>query len=218
MTFLIYQDEHLLVLDKPAGLLSVPGRGPEKQDCLATRALQWAPDALVVHRLDMATSGLVVMARNKAVQKDLGNAFANRKVHKQYEALVHGTTPQAWQHDWTEIDAPLIADWPNRPLQKVDWATGKPSQTLVRIGALISEPSLGATSPTFPHSRVLLRPLTGRSHQLRVHMLFQGHPIVGDALYDPERVAARLYLHASHLNFNHPVTGAALAFTSPVPF
>ena len=214
----IYQDEHLLVLEKPAGLLCVPGRGPDKQDCLSARALQWAPDALVVHRLDMATSGLVLMARNKAVQKALGDAFASRQVHKHYEALVHGATPPAWQHCWVEINAPLIADWPHRPLQKVDWALGKPSQTLVRsVGAIHGAPSLGAPT-AYPHTRLVLRPLTGRSHQLRVHLLSQGHPIVGDALYDPTRPAPRLYLHASHLQFTHPVSGAALSFESPVPF
>jgi tRNA pseudouridine32 synthase/23S rRNA pseudouridine746 synthase len=218
VSLLKYLDDDLLVLEKPAGLLTVPGRGPDKLDCLALRALEWAPDALVVHRLDMATSGLVVMARNKSVQRALGDAFANRQVQKQYEALVHGQAPDLWRHDWTEINAPLVADWPNRPLQKVDWVTGKPSQTWVRsiahnAGSLVKNP---IQADLF--SRVQLRPLTGRSHQLRVHLLYQGYPIVGDTLYDPQRVAVRLYLHASHLQFVHPVTGQSLAFKSPVPF
>lgn len=218
MAHLIYQDEHLLVLEKPPGLLCVPGRGPDKQDCLSGRALQWAPDALVVHRLDMATSGIVVMARSKAVQKALGDAFASRQVYKQYEALVHGTSPAHWQHDWYEITAPLIADWPNRPLQKVDALLGKPSQTLVRHLDALHNAQHASTTLGYPHSRVVLRPLTGRSHQLRVHLLSQGYPIVGDALYDPARAAPRLYLHASHLRFTHPIGGAAMAFESPVPF
>lgn len=218
MALLIFQDESLLVLEKPAGMLTVPGRGPDKQDCLAIRALQWAPDALVVHRLDMATSGLVLMARNKSTQKALGNAFADRHIYKQYEALVHGCPPASWQEKWTEIDAPLIADWPNRPLQKVDWIHGKPSQTRVHCVASQTEGIQGANPPYNAYSRVLLRPLTGRSHQLRVHMLHQGHPIVGDALYDPERPSPRLCLHASQLKFKHPVTGLDMTFHSPVPF
>src|SRR5215470_6987 len=123
---LVYVDEHLLVLDKPAGLLCVPGRGEDKQDCLSARAQRRWPDALVVHRLDMATSGLVLMARNLEIQRALGDAFAARQVDKRYEAIVDGSMPV--RDEWSLIDAPLMADWPRRPLQKID-AAGKPSQT-----------------------------------------------------------------------------------------
>ncbi|MDO4593468.1 MAG: pseudouridine synthase, partial [Comamonadaceae bacterium] len=125
----LYEDEHLLVLDKPAGLLSVPGRGPDKQDCLIHRALQRWPDALVVHRLDMATSGLLILARSKEVQRQLGDAFAARQVHKRYIAIVHGQIPASVDDSWRYVEAPLICDWERRPLQKVDEAIGKPSTT-----------------------------------------------------------------------------------------
>jgi tRNA pseudouridine32 synthase / 23S rRNA pseudouridine746 synthase len=238
-----YIDEHLLVLDKPAGLLSVPGRGPDKARCLATQALQWAPDAMVVHRLDMATSGLVVMARGSMAQLALNKAFASREVDKLYHAVVHGVTPY-WADtllkpdDWHEINLPLIADWPNRPLQKVDWDVGKPSTTRVQWLGLHGTPG---------QSRVALKPITGRSHQLRVHLMSFGHAIVGDALYAPSGVApppfakppnhpplpeagsnpvsadadsgqARLLLHACRLALDHPITGEPLVFESPTPF
>ena len=211
---LIHEDAHLLVLNKPAGLLCVPGRGEDKQDCLSARAMRRWPDALVVHRLDMATSGLVLMARGAAMQRALGDAFAERRVHKRYEAIVDGTMPV--QAEWSVIDAPLMADWPNRPLQKVDPA-GKPS--LTRWRALSSSSSVpdGRTQAT----HLLLEPLTGRSHQLRVHLLSIGHPILGDALYgsaDVRARAPRLLLHASELGFVHPVTQQALCLQSPPGF
>ncbi|RZI65659.1 MAG: RNA pseudouridine synthase, partial [Variovorax sp.] len=124
---LLYVDEHLLVLDKPAGLLAVPGRGDDKQDCLSERARQLWPDALVVHRLDMATSGVFLMARSLHVQRQLGRAFAERAVHKRYEAVVDGVLGSPGARG--EIDLPLMADWPNRPMQKVDANQGKPSTT-----------------------------------------------------------------------------------------
>lgn len=204
----LHEDEHLLVLDKPAGLLSVPGRGEGKQDCLSTRAQRRWPDALVVHRLDMATSGLILMARSLAVQRTLSEAFAARQVWKRYEAIVDGVLDA---RHWQTIDLPLIADWPNRPLQKVD-AAGKPS--LTRWRTLQALPDLAAT-------HVLLEPQTGRSHQLRVHMAALGHSILGDTLYGNERVACaapRLLLHATVLQLRHPVTGAALRLQSPAPF
>ncbi|RZI93894.1 MAG: RluA family pseudouridine synthase [Variovorax sp.] len=205
----LHEDAHLLVLDKPSGLLCVPGRGDDKQDCLSARAQRQWPDALVVHRLDMATSGLVVMARSVAVQRALGDAFAGRAVHKRYEAIVDGVLPAS--ADWSEIDAPLAADWPNRPLQKVD-AAGKPSLTRWRV--LRSLPERNA-------SYLLLEPLTGRSHQLRVHLKSIGHTILGDALYGTPEIEARaprLLLHASALAFTHPVTGEALRVESESPF
>ena len=209
---LIYQDAHLLVLNKPAGLLCVPGRGEDKQDCLSARAMRRWPDALIVHRLDMATSGLVLMARGAAMQRALSDAFAERRVHKRYQAIVDGVLPV--KDEWSVIDAPLMADWPRRPLQKVD-AAGKPSITRWR--------ALQSSSPgeSAAAAHVLLEPLTGRSHQLRVHLLSIGHPILGDALYGDEEIQARaprLLLHASELGFVHPATQQTLRFESPPDF
>ena len=169
------------MVDKPAGLLAVPGRGEDKQDCLSTRVQQIYPDALVVHRLDMATSGLMLMARNPAAQRKLSLAFAERRVHKRYVAVVHGrlTSPVVSESDaegWGLIDLPIAVDWPNRPLRVINHATGKPSQTRWRVDS---------QDPQAETTRLLLEPLTGRSHQLRVHLLALGHPIVGDALYGP---------------------------------
>jgi tRNA pseudouridine32 synthase/23S rRNA pseudouridine746 synthase len=205
---LVYVDEHLLVLDKPAGLLAVPGRGEDKQDCLSARAQRFWPDALVVHRLDMATSGLFLMGRGLHMQRVLGRAFADRAVDKRYQAVVAGRLGAPG--DEGVIDLPLMADWPNRPLQKVDREHGKPSSTHWRVLA-VEEDS----------SRLELEPVTGRSHQLRVHLLAIGHPILGDALYAPPAVrgrAPRLLLHATALRLEHPATGEALAFHSTPPF
>ncbi len=206
----IHEDADLLVLDKPAGLLCVPGRGEDKQDCLSARAQARWPDALVVHRLDMATSGLVLMARSPAMQRALGDAFAQRRVHKRYEAVVDGLLPVS--DTWSLIDAPLMADWPKRPLQKVDALNGKPSRTRWRVKQLL---------PDRDASHLWLEPLTGRSHQLRVHLLSIGHPILGDPLYGSEAVrrrADRLMLHASELEFTHPGDGRVLRFESTPPF
>lgn len=205
----VHEDAHLLVLDKPAGLLCVPGRGEDKQDCLSARATARWPDALVVHRLDMGTSGLVLMARSPAVQRTLGDAFAAQQVWKRYEAVVDGVLGES--PHWSVIDAPLMADWPRRPLQKVHPA-GKPSLTRWRV--LETLPSQGA-------SRLLLEPRTGRSHQLRVHLASIGHTILGDALYgdeDQQRRAPRLMLHASVLQLRHPASGEAVRFESPPRF
>lgn len=211
---LVYVDEHILVLDKPAGLLAVPGRGPDKQDCLATRAQKLWPDALVVHRLDMATSGLFLMARNPEVQRRLGLAFERREVGKRYVAVVAGMlrTPPDAKDGWSRIELPLAADWPARPLQKVDAVHGRPSTTRWRV--LAHDPEADTT-------RVELEPLTGRSHQLRVHLKALGHPILGDPLYASPAVQARaprLLLHAAGLQFFHPVTGEPITFDSRVPF
>ena len=208
---LLYADDALLVLDKPAGLLSVPGRGPDKQDCLAARVQRQYPEALVVHRLDMATSGLLVMARELFAQRALGRAFEQRRVHKRYVAVVDGLlAPSAGE--WGLIELPLAVDWPRRPLNIVDREHGKPSTTRWRV--LAQDAALGRT-------RVELEPLTGRTHQLRVHLQALGHPILGDALYAGAEVQARadrLLLHATGLQLPHPRTGAALAFTSVPPF
>lgn len=205
----VHEDPYLLVLDKPAGLLCVPGRGDDKQDCLSARAQRQWPDALIVHRLDMGTSGLVVMARGIAMQRALSAAFAERRVHKRYEAVVDGAMPL--RDDWSLIDAPLSADWPRRPLQKVDPA-GKPSVTRWKALAVRGAADVDGKPPA---THVLLEPLTGRSHQLRVHLLSIGHPILGDALYGDAALQARaprLLLHASELGFMHPVTQQDLGF------
>lgn len=205
---LIHVDPFLVVADKPAGLLSVPGRGADKADCLVARVQAVHADALAVHRLDMATSGLIVLARGAAMHRALSMAFAGRQVHKRYEAVVDGLLVG----DEGEIDLPLIADWPNRPRQMVDHAIGKPSLTRWRV--IGRDAAAGRT-------RVALFPVTGRSHQLRVHLSAIGHAILGDDLYAPPLAATatpRLLLHASELRLAHPVTGEALAFDCPVPF
>ena len=205
---LVYVDEHLLVLDKPAGLLAVPGRGADKQDCLSARAQALWPDARVVHRLDMATSGLFLLARGLSMQRALSRAFAEREVDKRYEAVVDGTLGPPGAEG--VIDLPLAADWPNRPRQKVDPAQGRPSTTRWKV--LSTD---GATS------RLALEPVTGRSHQLRVHLLAIGHPILGDALYAPPEARARaprLLLHACALRLAHPAGGEPLSFESAAPF
>lgn len=200
---LLHADDALLVCVKPAGLLAVPGRGEAGRDCLLARLQLTWPDAEVVHRLDMATSGLMVFARGKAAQRALGIAFEQRQVHKRYLAVVHGRLAGLAG----EIDLPLAADWPRRPRQKVD-AAGKPSLTRYQV---LAHHDAGTT-------RLALEPVTGRSHQLRVHLLALGHPIVGDALYGPQDGAPRLMLHASALAFAHPAGGCALNFESPAPF
>lgn len=205
----LYADDTLLVFDKPSGLLAVPGRGPDKQDCLSARVQVCFPDALVVHRLDMATSGLMVMARGAAAQRELSKAFAAREVKKRYIAVVAGRL-EAPPQGWGAIDLPIVVDWPKRPLRMVDHTHGKPSLTRWRV--------LGHEETC---TRVELEPVTGRSHQLRVHLRELGHPILGDALYAPPAVqalAGRLLLHAWSLSFAHPVTGEALAFGCPAPF
>lgn len=210
----LHADDDLLVLLKPAGLLCVPGRGPDKHDCLSARAQQHWPGALIVHRLDQATSGLVVMARNPPAQRALGEAFALRQVDKRYHAVVHGwPAPEPPTTDgWQLIELPLAADWPRRPMQKVDWEGGKPSQT--RWRALRHDSSQGTT-------RLELQPVTGRTHQLRVHLSAIGHPILGDTLYagaSVQRMAPRLLLHASALALAHPTQGGWLRFESPSGF
>lgn len=207
----VHADADCIAVDKPSGLLSVPGRGPDKQDCLATRVQAIYPDARVVHRLDQGTSGVWLMARGPAMQKALGAAFERREVSKRYVALVAGrlTAPDS-PDGWGQIDLPLAPDWPRRPLQKVDPEAGRPSQTRWRVL------DTGARC-----TRVELEPLTGRSHQLRVHLMALGHPILGDTLYAPPEVQAmapRLMLHASELSLVHPGTRQVLRLAAPVPF
>ncbi|WP_291078542.1 pseudouridine synthase [Hyphomonas sp.] len=202
----IYADDWLIVVDKPTGLLSVPGRGPDKADCARSRVQEIWPDALTVHRLDMATSGLLLFARSKDVQRALSRLFEQGAVEKTYLADIWGSPDR----EAGLIDLPLITDWPNRPRQKVDHESGKPSQTRYDV--------LARHAAT---SRVRLVPLTGRSHQLRVHMAECGHAILGDDLYAPlaaRRHVRRLHLHAASLTFTHPYTGDRMVFQSPCPF
>ena len=206
----LYEDSDLLVLCKPAGLLCVPGRGPDKQDCLSARAQRHWPGALIVHRLDQATSGLVLMARHIEAQRRLSHAFAERQVHKRYEAVVQGLL--GVDGAWNEIDLPIAADWERRPLRVIDHRLGKPS--LTRWRAL-------AQDTTAQTTRIELEPVTGRTHQLRVHLAAMGYPILGDALYGnpaAQAMAPRLLLHARTLRFTHPEHGEACAFEAPSDF
>lgn len=206
---LLYLSEQLIVVDKPSGLLSVPGRGVGKEDCLSRRVQAEFPDAMIVHRLDMGTSGIVVMGRGAKAQRELSILFQERKVRKRYQALVDGR--------WTvaaagEIELPISVDWPNRPKQRVDHAMGRPSLTRYRVL------DIDATRAV---SRIELEPITGRSHQLRVHMEAMGHPILGDDFYGtPESCAkaGRLMLHACQIELGHPETGAPLRVDCPPPF
>ena len=209
-------DEHLIVVDKPSGLLSVPGRGEAFADCMAARVQARYPDALIVHRLDMDTSGLLLMARGKEMQRLLSELFLRREVDKRYVAVVHGQV----EADSGVVDLPLMTDWPNRPRQKVDHELGKPSQTRYWVRHRDEQHNI---------TRVELEPITGRSHQLRVHMLSLGHPIVGDPLYGPAGEAGsgseqaspsmgRLLLHAADLSFTHPVSGEVIRLSSQAPF
>ena len=205
----VYADAHLLVFNKPAGLLSVPGKGDDKQDCLSSRVQKTYPDALIVHRLDMATSGLMLMARGPVMQAALSKLFETRAIHKRYVAVIDGQMTAS--PDWQLTDLPIALDWPNRPLRIIS-TNGKPSQT--RWRALHYNLDANTT-------RVELEPLTGRSHQLRVHLKAMGHPILGDALYAPAHLVAlapRLLLHASELQFTHPARGENMVFCSPPAF
>jgi tRNA pseudouridine32 synthase/23S rRNA pseudouridine746 synthase len=214
---LVYSDAGIVVLNKPSGLLAVPGKTSDL--CLSLQVQAQFTDALVVHRLDMATSGLMVMARGNAAQRALNDHFAQRRVHKRYVAIAHGDcrvtdadTDTDTEVVWQSIDLPIIVDWPNRPLRKIDFETGKPSRTRWRCVAFDADRNA---------SRVELEPLTGRSHQLRVHLQAIGHPILGDALYAPPGLAAasaRLLLHATELGFAHPISGEWISFTSPDGF
>jgi tRNA pseudouridine32 synthase/23S rRNA pseudouridine746 synthase len=209
---LIYEDSALLVFNKPSGLLSVPGKGPEKADCLRTRVQQVYPEALTVHRLDMSTSGILLMARSAALHRTLSIAFQDREVKKRYVAVVDCHMQENSSQEWQLIDKPIATDWINRPLMKIDPIEGKPSQTHYKIV------SYDAATDT---TRLELAPITGRTHQLRVHLQSLGHPILGDHLYaSPEVMAksARLMLHASQLTLTHPVTNQPLELRCEVPF
>ena len=212
----IFQDEDIVVLNKSSGLLSVPGRLPEHQDCLQNRVQRVLPTATIVHRLDMATSGIIIMALNKPAHVNISRQFEQRKTKKSYIARVFGHVKE---HEGS-VDLPLICDWPNRPKQKVDHENGKQSLTHYQVLGY-SELDCDSKSSGDESTLVELTPVTGRSHQLRVHMLALGHPILGDRLYAHEQaltVSPRLQLHARNLSLAHPVTGELLTFVSPCPF
>ncbi len=199
-------DEDLIVAEKPAGLLAVPGRGLVGRDCLSARVAAHWPDALVVHRLDMATSGLMLLARGVAAQRCLSTAFAEQRVRKRYVAIVHGWISGAAG----AIDAPLASDWPNRPRQCIDTEHGRPALTRWRVLA---------RDERRQRTRVELEPVSGRTHQLRVHLRHIGHAIVGDALYSQEVAGEpRLLLHAERLVFEHPRDSQRMDCLSPAPF
>jgi tRNA pseudouridine32 synthase/23S rRNA pseudouridine746 synthase len=202
---ILYEDAAILVLNKPAGLLTVPGKLEGRQDCLITRlqAARW--DALTVHRLDCDTSGVIIFARTKQAQGFAGQEFEQRRAQKTYVARLQGDLAG----DTGTVDLPLGSDWDYRPRQKVDHDKGRPAVTDWQV--------IGR-SPG--ETRVHLTPHTGRSHQLRVHMLSLGHPILGDQIYAPDttRDHARLMLHAETLSLHHPVTQERVSFTAPTPF
>jgi tRNA pseudouridine32 synthase/23S rRNA pseudouridine746 synthase len=204
----VYSDNSLIVVNKPSGLLSVPGRGPDKKDCVIARVQMEFPTARVVHRLDCATSGLMVLAQSLESQRELSRQFHDREVSKEYTACVAGHCPEQG-----EVNLPLMTDWPNRPRQMVS-QDGKAAQTFYRR---LERYELDG----FEVSRVALTPVTGRSHQLRVHMMSVGHVIIGDNLYARDRaldIVDRLYLHASQLKISQPESGEVMEFVSDAPF
>lgn len=202
---IVHEDHEILVVNKPSGLLSVPGKGEDLADCLLSRLAVAFPTVRLVHRLDRDTSGVMVFGLTEHAQRNLGRQFETRKVKKTYVAQVAGRL----EPKTGTVDLPLTVDWPNRPRQMVCHETGKPSVTDWRV-----------MKSSDSESRVRLFPLTGRSHQLRVHMLALGHPILGDPLYAPDTAEQfpRLMLHAEELRLSHPESGAGLKFRAKVPF
>jgi len=203
---ILYHDRDIVVLNKPAGLLSVPGRQDHMKDSLSTRVQDRFPAATVVHRLDMDTSGIMLMALNKAAHRHISKQFENRMTEKTYIAHLYGQL----EADTGEIDLPLILDWPNRPRHIVDHKNGKPA--LTRWKVLLRGPE---------YTRVAFSPVTGRTHQLRVHAQAIGHPILGDRLYAGEKalnMALRLLLHATMLTLTHPYNHEIIRFDSPAEF
>jgi tRNA pseudouridine32 synthase/23S rRNA pseudouridine746 synthase len=202
---ILHEDQALLIVDKPSGLLSVPGKGPHLADCLIARVQAAFPDALLVHRLDRDTSGVMVFALTPHAQRHLGLQFEKRQTKKTYVAIVSGHVSERTGI----VDLPLIVDWPNRPLQMVDFENGKQAITEWRVAR---------TEGT--NTRMRLYPQTGRSHQLRVHMKEIGHPILGDPFYasGADLDAPRLMLHAEELRLRHPEGGKGMRFRAPAPF
>lgn len=202
---ILHDDHEILVVNKQAGLLSVPGRGEDKADCLIERLRGAFPTVLLVHRLDMDTSGVMVFALTPHAQRHLSKQFEERRVKKAYLARLAGRVAERTG----TVDLPLIVDWPNRPRQKVDHQSGRPARTDWRVIRANDD-----------ETRIRLFPLTGRSHQLRVHMAETGHPILGDPLYATGAAAdhPRLMLHAESLRIRHPDSGVQLSFSAPAPF
>ncbi len=209
----VHVDEHFLVLNKPSGLLSVPGRGPDKQDCLSKRIQAVYPETLIVHRLDQDTSGLLLMARSLEAQRRLSRLFETRQVHKRYLAVVVGQPQQsplagaADAEGWYTIDAPILLDWERRPIHIIH-PDGKPSRSRWRVMQAGADSTL-----------IELEPVTGRTHQLRVHMQSIGHPMLGDSLYAPAEIVSispRLMLHAHTLAFAHPFSLKEMGFSAHV--
>ena len=201
----VYEDAHVVAVNKPTGLLSVPGKGEHLSDCMLSRVMVAFPEALLVHRLDRDTSGVMVFALTPHAQRSMSMQFEARRTKKAYVACVAGEV----QESEGEIDLPLIVDWSNRPKQMVCHDTGKPAVTKFK-----------RVSVTDDQSRLRLFPKTGRSHQLRIHCLAIGHPILGDPLYSPETVTdfPRLLLHSEELRINHPESGKGLRFRTKCPF
>jgi len=202
----VYHDDYLVVLDKPSGLLSVKGIGLDKIDCLAVRVASAIEGARIVHRLDMDTSGVIVMARDADTHRELSRQFQDREVEKEYTAEVGGVV----KDERGVIDIPIRKDMDHPPKQCVDVEFGKPSQTLWKV-----------LQRSIDRSRLELKPITGRSHQLRIHLCEIGHPIIGDDLYAPPEIQAmgeRLMLHATALSITHPATGERMTCSVPCPF
>lgn len=202
---ILHDDHEIIVVNKPSGLLSVPGRGEHLADCLISRLQEVFPQALLVHRLDRDTSGLMIFALTASAQRHIGQQFEKRQVKKTYIARVWGRVAEKAG----TVELPLIVDWPNRPLQHVDFEHGKPAITDWRVMRYEGETT-----------RMRLMPQTGRSHQLRVHMRELGHPILGDPFYSEGEALdfPRLMLHAQALRLKHPDGGMGVSFTAPTPF
>jgi len=203
----LYEDDDLVIIEKPAGLLSVPGRLPEHHDSAYYRVLEQFPNAKITHRLDMATSGILMFAKHRDAEVAVSKMFQARTVKKNYIALVQGKLP-----DTGRIEVPLITDWENRPRQIVHFELGKPALTLYERLEYDEVKDV---------SRVLLTPITGRSHQLRVHLQYIGHPITGDKLYHPQPTRSplgRMALHASYLAFTQPLSGVELEIVCDAAF
>ena len=211
MPSIVHRDDRLLVLDKPSGLLAVPGRGPDLQDCLSRRVQELFPTALVVHRLDRDTSGLMLMALDAAAQRDLSRQFEQRHVKKHYRCIVRGVPDRSSGL----VDLPIARDPARPPRYQIDHETGRPSQTHWRVLERLGD-----------RARLDVEPITGRSHQIRLHLATLGHPILGDPLYGDDEtradceasLAPRLLLHATLLTVAHPADGRRVEWRSACPF
>ena len=205
-SWILYADSEIVIANKPSGLLSVPGRGPEKQECLVSHLQLLYPEIKIVHRLDMDTSGIMVLALNAKAHRNISRQFQDRETSKTYHAICAGIAGVT--EGLTKL--PMRCDWERRPLQMIDFKQGKHAETRWKV-----------IEQAVDHFLIELTPITGRSHQLRLHMKSLGHPILGDNLYaDPIALsmANRLLLHATRLSFKHPSSGAIMEFTAPAEF